>query len=967
MKQTVWILSAVLLLGSFGAARPDETERTKTRLLFDFEDAADAARLTKRAENATLTVVGDIGVTHGDKCARLTVPRGVEYGVLQLDAEAMRDWDDFDFLAIDVTAEDEHPYALVVELWDGASKNYATRCTFEDVTTRPGRQTLLYPIGRARRNAKSGLDWAELEAKDKIDRAALKQVKVFLTPLKDRDCVLWIDNIRLMQEDAAKPKLAVPLPAGAPAYKFGGSAPGFTSVPPWTVYTDAKGLGFEDKKGFLDPGGEGWPDGLSGTFQIAKEGKPIDFRARVPNGEYHVWLCAGPIYRTQPEDRRFLLRVNGVNLVDEKPTAEEYYSEKYLYRFLHTQYSEKPHALWDNYIDRMYPVWTTRIKVTDGAFALTAVNHFVSAAVLVPAAAKDEFDKFTAQARELRRAAFEKTVRPPTAKTKPQAQPGDGAYMVYEPDFGAEVRPWTGPTAEERKRTRLKAAGAPGETLVRRLAVVPFADLGKCSVEVSDLKGPATVPAARAKAYFQNYRYDGDTLSEMTLLSAKSFAAEQGVTLGLWLTIALPDRAEPGDYRGTVTFTPAKGDPVKVPLEVEVYPFHLEDVLPVSFGMYYTPRGEAGLPDDVQRRLLKEQLSWMRDVGFTAVPVGAPVVAGLGKGDAVDLRFDPTLYDLAREVGMGRHPKQYMMGQALGVARGVGKRLVGEDGGLKIDRDPGLELRQPKFRDYFVGAMRQYRDYIAKSGLPVALEVCDEPREAPQPWNRNLADSIALADLMHEAGVTSFITPMGERNGDKDYTVPADHVDVISTHAWKGSEKLIARTHEKGKTLWLYNVGMDRFSWGFVNWRAKSEGRWEWHFCFPEGAAKGGYPGREWYNPFTAVHGFAPNAPADYRGGMTFQSKFLDVEDGITDYAYLITLENAVAAADKAGKKPEAVKEAKAFLAALGRAVPPLPGSKGMMNEGDGALVGLGVDDDARLQAPRWREAVAGLLKKLRE
>ena len=116
--------------------------------------------------------------------------------------------------------------------------------------------------------------------------------------------------------------------------------------------------------------------------------------------------------------------------------------------------------------------------------------------------------------------------------------------------------------------------------------------------------------------------------------------------------------------------------------------------------------------------------------------------------------------------------------------------------------------------------------------------MADEPREAPNPWNRNLADSIAYGDLMHEAGVTSFITPMGDTESGKDYTVLADHVDIISTHAWKGSAGLIARTHEKGKTLWLYNTGMDRFSWGFYNWRARSEGRWEWHFCWPDDSAQ---------------------------------------------------------------------------------------------------------------------------------
>ncbi len=216
------VFSVISVAGSLAPASAEDEGRTKTRLLYDFEDASDVKRLMKDAENFTLTTVEDVGVTHGGKCARLTAAKGAEYSLMLLDADAIKDWGDFDYFAVDVTIEDDHPYALVLELWDGASQNYATRCTYENVTTRPGRQTLLYPIGRARRNAKEGLDWGELEAKDKIDRDALKQVKLFLTPLKDRDAVMWIDNVRLMQEDAAKPKLTVPLPAGAVAFKFGG-------------------------------------------------------------------------------------------------------------------------------------------------------------------------------------------------------------------------------------------------------------------------------------------------------------------------------------------------------------------------------------------------------------------------------------------------------------------------------------------------------------------------------------------------------------------------------------------------------------------------------------------------------------------------------------------------------------------------------------------------------------------------
>ena len=305
-------LSMFSLLSGAGFLAPAQAEdegRTKTRLLYDFEDGSDVKRLMKDAENITLTTVVDVGVTHGSKCARLTAAKGADYAIMQLDAEAIKDWGDFDYFAVDVTLEDDHPYALVLELWDGASKNYDTRCTYENVTTRPGRQTLLYPIKHARRNAKEGLDWGELEAKDKIDRDALTLVKLFLTPLKDRDAVMWIDNVRLMQEDAAKPKLTVPLPAGAVAFKFGSAGvklPGFTTVAPDSVFPGSAAAGFVDPKN-LSAGGEGWPDGLSGTFVQPPENGRLEFRARVPDGDYLVWLCAGPVIRTQYAARHFLL------------------------------------------------------------------------------------------------------------------------------------------------------------------------------------------------------------------------------------------------------------------------------------------------------------------------------------------------------------------------------------------------------------------------------------------------------------------------------------------------------------------------------------------------------------------------------------------------------------------------------------------------------------------------------------
>ena len=188
----------------------------------------------------------------------------------------------------------------------------------------------------------------------------------------------------------------------------------------------------------------------------------------------------------------------------------------------------------------------TRVKVTDGMFTLEAENYFVSAVVLVPASAKDDFDKFADSARKLRIEAFEKTLRPLPGK-KPRAQTGDGPFVLYEPAFGAEVQPWTGPTAEERKHTALKTAAAPGQTVTLRLAVTPFADLGRCMLETSALKGPSEIAADRIAVYSQNYRYDGDSLSEMALMPSPTLDVERGVTECFWLTLDVPETGGTGD------------------------------------------------------------------------------------------------------------------------------------------------------------------------------------------------------------------------------------------------------------------------------------------------------------------------------------------------------------------------------------------------------------------------------------
>jgi len=947
------LVLVVLLVPSLA---PAQEARTKGRLLYSFETPGEAAKLAKLADNAAVETVQDVGVTHGERCLRLTAKRGADYGSVRLDADAVKGWAEFDYLALDVTTSEEAALPLMVELWDGASKNYATRCTFEDVKTRPGRQTLLYHIARARRNGKEGRSWEELQPQDKIDRDALTQVKIFLTPPKDRDAVLYLDNIRLLQEDAAKPRFEVALPAGALAWKFaspGVGMKGFTTLSP-KDFPDAK----------LTAQGDGWPDLFSGTFLVGPAGEPTTIEVKVPDGSYHYALSAGPIYRS---DRlpKLLLRLGDKAILDGQPTAAEYQSRKHLLRFMDTLYSARPHALWLDFIDRMYPTHTGTIQVRDGKVSLAFRDCFLAALVLTPERQATEVPAFLEKLRHARIAAFERDLRPRPARKLDL--PADRPYLAYIPDHDATIRPDSVPSDEERKRPLgYDLHVAPGERVTVRLAVAAGADLGDCTLEIARARGMPPL-RVRPDIYLQNYRDDGDAVRESALLPGGRFRLEGGVTWTWWVTFVVPELLPPiwtGNAGCDVVFTPTNGPDLRVPLKLSAVPDRRTDPLPLSLGVYYSPPNGAGWDADTRKRVWLGQLKWLRGLGFTATGVGTGTVTGLNPDGTVKVTFDPTPYDLAKQAGLGVHPGQYQMGNTLPLGRAIGRRLPGSLG-AKVDQQPGIELKQPGFDGYFLDACKQYRGFIEKQGLPVAVEVVDEPREVPNPWNRNLADTLAYCAMVKKAGLVGFVTPMADGNSGKDYTPLVDAADVLSVHAWRASEKLIGLAQEKKRPLWFYNTGMDRLSWGFYPWRAGATGRWEWHFYFPEDQAKGGYPGREPYNPFTGSHGLTSPGPLAEPGAMRFQSAFLTASEGVTDWAYLLTLEQRVKEAEAAGKHAEVVMEAKAFLAALNRAIPAIPGSKNLLTEADGPLVGMGLTDEARRFTPQWRRTIAGLLVRL--
>ena len=947
-------------------AAATEGGRTKVRPLMSFEDDPEGHEqdgkpvpyLMQSADDMDAIYVQDNGVTDGRWCARLTIPAGKRWGSVTIRGDFLKDWSDYDYFAVDVYVDDDHPYHFAFELWDGLSKDYHTRCTYEDVKTRRGRQTLLYPINRARRNGKGGLGWNQLAPEDKIDLDGLTQIKLISSPLKDRPAVFWVDNLRLLQEDAAKPKLAIALPKAA-AFNFGspGAAiDGFRTVSPGLLFADEAGPGFTQGDG-LEARGTGWPDLLAGTFVLGARNKPFEFKARVPNGEYRVWLCAGPVLDVNNPTPRFLLRLGSKALVEDSPSFSQYDGEEYLYRFLWTQYSQRPHALWLDYIDRMYPVFEETVRVTDGVLSLVACDCFVSGLIAVPVAQEKDFSRMAARIQKARIEAFE-TANPVSYKRAPVRIDGD--YLLYVPDSWRTVRPDSAPSAGEIDSRDLSAVAAPGENVFLRVAVTPARDLGACELRLSNLTGPAgTIPAESVTGHYQNYRWERHGTGEMALVPSLALNMEKGLTQCFWLWLEVPEDAAPGSYSGTFTFVSTNAGSTEIPVTVEVHPFRLEEDLPVSLFMYYSGRSAPRPPDDVYWQVIKDQFLWMRKIGLTSTTImGDARVARLDSRDgSTQMRFDRKCWDVAKEAGLGRTPEQMLVASyQLGLSRAVARWLFPvEEGVSPVDSQPGIEFTHAEFKPYWMSAMRQYKEFLDSLGQPYLMYVVDEPREVPNPWNRNLKDTITYLDWSAEVGFDSrFITPMGDTQSGLDYTALVDHCDVMSSHASPASRRLMQKTKEQGKKLAFYNCGMSRFVWGFYLWSQGAVSYSQWHWCFPDGEAAGGYPGREWYNPFTPYNALASNAPVSkYPGGFLYKSAFLSAAEGITDYAYVHTLELSIKEHKAAGTKADVVARAEALLDGIRKGCPEFPHGEGV--------------PEVERKLDSWRAQIAGLLGALAE
>lgn len=945
------------------AAAAYGAERTDVRAIVDFEDEKELAAI-KPEDNVHFTLDDSAGVTHGKRSAHIVTTPG-EWAAFELGGAPIRDWENFDYLAVDIFTRHPQRLTITVELWDKNSKDFATRCTFDDFFhTHVGQNTVYYPIAHAKRNNKEGRDWDELEEKDKIDLKHLTRVK-FILPggLNDGECHLWFDNIRLVQQDAMGQHLKVHLPASAKGFDFGPKSMATAGFEPVSA-------GDPRLTGHVINTNTNWPETLTGAGVQAEGDEPFTFETPLPDGQYCVWLSARKVMTEQT--RQFKLAVSGQTLCDETLSDADFYGEKGIFRHLRTQYSQRPNALWLDYVETVNPANRTNVTVTGGKLTIAAVHMHLGAMLVMPSAEENAFNAAIDELNQARIAVFNATLWQAPAPTQ-QKHAGEGAYTVWAAPAASEIRPWSAPP-EAGGSVALNCAVVPGQRAMLTLCIGAHDDLGSGDIEVSDLNGPGgRIAAENVKRFYQNYRLDLDAGApeSSVLLPWTKIRFEAGITWAYVLWLNTPAETKPGIYEGTVKFTPEKGAASTVPLHLEVYPFKLVDETPGSFGLYHAGwQFPAGID---QQKMWSEMIGFMREIGLTGTgasygfSVDALVPGADGK-QTVKLSYDDRLWKIVKAAGMGRNSDQRMWGDILGGGRLIA-RLLGMQ--PSVDQDPGLELRHARTAEYkelYKDMVRQAYAHYESIGLPVVFQAVDEPRAVPNPWNRRLKDAIEYLKLIKEANsaIPTEEDVVADMSHGDDNTVLVNYINVLSVQGAPHASRMIEAAQKAGTAIWIYNTSHSRYSFGFYLEKIGAKGHWEWDDTMTGQATAGapinGYPyPLDWHTPFCGRRTIAYRAPySQYAAGMMFNADMLELSEGITDYLYLATLKKVLG-----DQKSETADQARKFLETLKQSLPPFATEIKFASPAAAAAVGVSPETPLPQLCELWRRKTVEYIRAL--
>lgn len=842
--------------------------------IISFEDEKDLDKLNKGALQLSLA---QEHCTQGASCLKAVFPAG-KYPGLSIWKPKPSDWSGFDTLKFDAYNPHNEVVRFGILLKDASGDSYADRYDGY-FAFKPGENNFELNITGLKTNNK----------KRQIDLNKIKELTIFLYEPR-KETTLYLDNLRLERENSIDADNFYKFDFGP---EYSEVWPGFTKVTNKDKYSQNKGYGWavtwdlkaEDRQ-YPDALFRDWVKG-SGPFNID-----------VSNGEYIVYMMLedpGFWQYYQHYQRREIYAEDRLVVSDTLDSAA--FLKDYYFRHLETE--DLPgEDIWDTYVKTRFTPKIFRVKVEDGQlnlkFSSKGTNACtLSALIIFPSGYEKEGMRYIQKINEKQKRYFNTHFvisapsAPPISFSVSQEDKESG-YILFQRNYMERVYPNTAPRIDEIGKN-LELFGAQGEYEPFTIGIYPLQDLGVCELTAEDLTSeegkiiPANNIAIRVVQYKLKstgkkvYEAKGELLRKKSKIDIK-----KGITRQFWATIRIPEGTSAGNYTGKVHFKPASGKDETIELKLRVLPFKLQEP-DIAVGMFYFAPDYLRWYKDTEGAFwgeVEKQLQDLKEHNINSLAIDiSPGIKDVSDGASVQL----SMGDFNEFIKVY---KQY----------GFTKPLVGY-GMIRLIKqaEKFSNNNEGRFGAILKNTYKSIQNSVDEMyGPEIIFCLADEISNIE---GKGIEYGLNLAKI---AGGIPGVKITALLNNRKDKAI-FSYLDISTINRGVGIDmETIKKIKSSGSELWFYNIGQDRFTFGFYLAKTKAKGRMQWNYQLPAVDPYFDLDGRE--SDFCASYP-SPEGPIN-------SVWFEWIREGIDDYKYILTLSELIAMG-KNSAKPEIVQKAR--------------------------------------------------------
>ncbi len=426
-----------------------------------------------------------------------------------------------------------------------------------------------------------------------------RMIEVSVYPARGFQGIVVVDDVQILR----LPRRTFQPPAGSLAFDFVAEdtrpTPGFTAVPFDRSFEQTGDFGWDIRPGTPVPAAlrslqPGYPTQLQGHAV-----RRATFSCALPNGTYTCSLYVGGLWRTDIREMNHVVEINGERVVDDTRDYNELMDDEY-FRYVHAtlvtpdDLERKGLAVYDRYIRPRYRRHDFAVEVVNARMAVKAVSGFMQAIIITPIAMAAAHEKAIAaldvQLAEEFAANWAELLPTDSGRGahsgdyEPTARDQQRGYVIFRRHWMQAVEYDSRPDPED-VGADLALFATPGEYEPVTFSILPLKDLRNVTVTPTALRaeGGAELPADVVRVWYLQQKQDRRPTPATAYSIVGTFLPDwdvrelfKDIVQRCWLSIKVPEAAEPGVYRGEVRFAPQDAPAAVLNLSLRVMPFKLE-------------------------------------------------------------------------------------------------------------------------------------------------------------------------------------------------------------------------------------------------------------------------------------------------------------------------------------------------------------------------------------------------------